>query len=265
MKSKIVLFSILLFLTSTGAFAQPQCNSPFNPFNICNSNFEWYDYFFYGEIISKEKMPYTMVNSTTTTHKVVVKVKKSFKGELPEKVTLYLGSRSFCQYPTENSKYLFYANNSELDGRKVYFSEWLSRPMTDYSAEAVNEVFANIHSILRNEKRDYVEGGVYEFFSERKKISMKKEDADRKQPSISYSEPVANILIEAMSESDGKVYQTRSNADGTFRIDRIPMGTYKIKLYLPPDKVQVEPFRYGVSNNLCSRKWVIPVASKPSK
>ncbi len=265
MKVKILIFSIIFFLFTIEASAQPGCHESFSPFNVCQSNFEWYDHFFYGEVVSFEGLKDISVNSTYTPWMVIVEVKKSFKGEVARKVKLYLSANLICAIPKKGEKYLFYAVGSELDGEKVYFSEKLSRPMTDYSKKAIKEVFADIRSILRNEKRDYVEGGIYNFYAERKEKVLKSEDFDRQQLFVSYTEPIANVLIEAINETDGKIYRTQSKADGTYRIDRIPNGRYQVKLHLPPDKERQTSQIYEANDNKCSRRWMFSVVSKASK
>lgn len=265
MKSKIVLFSMILFLTATGTFAQPGCSEPFNPFYICWSNFERYDHFFYGEVISIESLYNVSVNSTYTPRKAEIKVKESFKGKLPEKITLYLSGDLICSMPSKGNRYLFYAVNSELDGQKVYFSERVSRSMTDYSPEAVKEVFANIRSIFSNKKKGYIEGTIFENLLETREVTIKTEDADRLSRDFRRSKPATDVLIELISESDGKVYQTKSIGNGSFRIDSVPNGFYKFNLYLPPYKETEFSQRYEASDTFCSRTLYLHVTPKRSK
>jgi hypothetical protein len=266
MKIHIIFLFIFLFAGSvTFISAQPECNEAFNPFYICQSNFERSDYFFYGEIVSMERLKDdTVVNSTSAYYKMNVKVKKSFKGNLPKEISLYVGYLFTCHNLAVKNKYLFQVVNANTNNQKVYFAQNISRPMTDYSAKAVNDVFANIESVLSNQKRDFVEGAVFEWLLKIRKVSIKNEDADRLSVDLQNRQPLTDILIEAVSEKDGKVYQAKSKADGTFRIDNIPNGIYKIKLHLPPDKQQ-QIFSLGTDGSPCSRKWYIMVMPQASK
>lgn len=256
---KIFLFFFLLAVNLTSVSAQPRCREPFNPFYICLSIFEHSEYLFYGEIISIERLK---DNSSGAYYKATVKVKKSFKGNLPKEITLYFGHGFDCQDNlAAGNTYLFLASNGTLNEQKIYFTQSISRPMIDYSAKAIKEVFSDIESVLSNKKKDFVEGAVFQWLLKVRKVLLKSEDADRLSVDLENRQPLADILIEAISEKDGKVYQARSKADGTFRIDNIPNGRYKIKLYLPFGKQQGEPFIYGLDNSSCCRKWYIPVMS----
>jgi hypothetical protein len=277
MKSKIVLFLGVLLLTVIGIKAQPRCREPFNPFYICFSNFQHSDYLFYGEVVSSERLEDA---SSGIYDKSVVKVEKNFKGNLPKEITLYFGHGFTCGIRRTNNNFrdsqsgngaqkagnksskntfLFLVGASTLNGQKIYFAHQLSRPMSDYSEEAIKEVFTDIESVMSNQKKDFVEGSVFEQLLKVRQVSLNDQDFDRLSVNSESNQPLANILIEATSKKDGKVYRARSKADGTFRIDNIPNGIYKIKLHLPPGKQQSEPFTYGVDKSSCSRKWYIPV------
>jgi hypothetical protein len=266
MKSKIVLFLVVLFSTVVGIAAQPGCRDMFNPFYICQSNFEHYEYLFYGESVSTEDLKHT---SPSARWKSVVKVRKNFKGDLPKEITLYYRD-DFCstRAPKNNSNannkspnptFLYVVSTRTLNGQKVYFVHEKSRPMTDYSAQAIKEVFKDIESVLSNQKKDFVQGVVYEPLLKVREVSLKSEDFDRLSLNSKSHLPLANIFIEVISEKDGKLYQARSKADGSFRIDNIPNGNYKVKLDLPAGMQQGEPFTKRVSDSPCSRKWGIPV------
>jgi len=264
MKLKFVFFSTVFFLLVNGVFSQPQCNKPFNPFYICQSNFERYEYLFYGEVVSIEPLVNVSVNNTYPPLKAIVEVKNSFKGKLPQKITLYLSANLICSIPSKGNRYLFSAIKSELDDQKVYFSERMSRPMTGYSKKAVKDVSSNICSILENKKKDYVEGTIFESLLQTREVTIKAERADRLSRDFKYRKPIADIKIKAISESDGKMYQTKSKADGKFRIDRIPNGVYKVNLYSPFGKKQVRSFRYRIDDTFCSRIWLVPFKPEPS-
>lgn len=278
MKSKIVLSLGIVLLTIIVVKAQPRCREMFNPFYICLSNFQYSEYLFYGEIVSTEELKDA---SSGAYLKAIVKVEKNFKGNLPKEITLYFGHRVCSNTAPKNNRafqgsrsdsvarnannnppkntFLFLVSTGTLNGQKIYFVQDQSRPMSDYSEKAVKEVFRNIESELNNQKKDFVEGAVFEWLLKIREVSLKSEDADRLSVDLESRLPLANILIEATSEKDGKVYRATSNADGTFRIDNIPNGRYKIKLHLPPGKQQGEPFSYGIDDSACSRKWYIPV------
>jgi hypothetical protein len=262
MKSKTGFLLIFLLLTATGTNAQPGFNEPFNPFYVCHANFENSKYFFYGEILAMENLKDVNVNSMMTPAKAVVKVERSFKGQLPAEITLYLGYRAGAQNLSASNKYLFKAVDGKLDEQKVYFTEVVSRPMTDYSAQAVEEVFDGIEEALGHKNDNFVEGAVFARLLSVREVSLKAEDADRLARDIRISQPLADILLEAQSTTDGKTYRARTDEDGKFRIENIPPGSYKIKLDLPADKEQVEPFTYATDGSPCSRKWYIHVMPK---
>ena len=177
---------------------------------------------------------------------------------MPENITLYLSANLVCSLPSKGNKCLFYALDSELNGEKVYFSDQMSRPMTDYSAKAVKEVFAEINLALNNKKKESVQGILFEALSTTRESVAKAEDYDRLSRDFRSYKPLSGVLIEVTSESDKTVYQTKSKADGTFDIDRIPNGIYKVKLNLPPHhQSQTATFRFEAGNTYCSRNWVI--------
>ena len=266
MKFKSAPLLILLFLTFTGVDAQPGFNEPFNPFYVCHANPERSKYFFYGEIVAVENLKNNLnVNSKMTLYKATVRVEKAFKEKLPSEISLYIGYRASAQYFSAGNKYLFQAVDGKLGKEKVYFTEVISRPLTDYSAKAVEDVFAGIETVIANKNNSFIEGLVYERLLQVKEISLKKEEADRLARDAGNSQPLADILVEATSLRDEKIYQARSDEEGRFRIDDIPPGLYKIKLYLPAEKEQVEPFTYGIDSSPCSRKWEIPVMPKDLK
>jgi hypothetical protein len=267
MKSKIILFSLIFFLTTFGIEAQPSCNNGFNPFYVCQSGFEHSDFFFYGEVVSIERLENTFLTYSSAYLKVVVKVKKSFKGDLSKKIVLYLGVGLVCNPPVVKNTYLFQATNDTLKDSNIYFSEKISTPMTDYSLKALKEAFTGIDSALnnKNKKEDFVEGAIFEHLLRSRKVAMKKEDADRLSRDLREYLPLANLLLEAIGEKDGKVYQTKSKSDGTFRFDGLPDGLYKVKIHLQSDNEQTELFIFGKDSSSCSRKWYISVPQKNAK
>lgn len=282
MKSKMVLFLSVLLLTAIGIEAQPRCREMFNPFYICLSNYQNSEYFFYGEIISTEELKDT---SSGAYLKAVVKIEKNFRGNLPKEITLYFGQRVCSNTAPKNTRafqglrsdgiaanannnppkntFLFLVGSSTLNGQRIYVVQDQSRPMRDYSEKAVEEVFKSVESALGNQKKDFVEGTVFERLLKIREVSLKSEDADRLSVDLKSRLPLPNILIEATSEKDGRVYRATSKTDGTFRIDNIPKGIYKIKLNLPPDKEQ-QTLSRGIDDSSCSRRWNIMVMPKTS-
>jgi hypothetical protein len=266
MKFSFSLLLILFLGAAGGLRAQPQFIEPFNPFYICHSNFEQHDYFFYGEIISVENLENVSVKLssrlTGALFKAVVKVNRSFKGKLPSKITLYIGYNASGQRILAKNSYLFQAEEGKLAEQQAYFTEVISRPMTDYSNKAVKEVFTGIDSILGIKTDNFVEGLVYERLLKVRDVTIKREDADRLVRDFQNSKPLANILVEVTGEGDGNFYKVTSDRNGRFRIENIIPGLYKIKLYLPADKEQTEPLIYSVGSTPCSRKWFVPVMPK---
>lgn len=262
MKLKINLLLIFLFLTTNGASAQPRYKQPFNPFFACRVDFESAKYFFYGEIVSVESLEGVNVDKRMTQYKALVRIEKSLKGAMLPEITLYFDHAASGQRYSPGDKYLFHANDGLLDKQKVYLTEIVSRPMTDYSPAAIAEVLANIEAVRGVKTDDSIEGLIYEALLRVRDVSIKKEDADRLVYDFQNSKPLADILLEATSEADGKVYRARSDADGRFKIDGVAAGAYKIKLYLPEDKEQTEPFIYSAGDMPCSRKWNFRVMPK---
>lgn len=271
MKFKITLLSIVLFLMPVGALAQPKYKQPFNPFYICQASTQWHKYLFYGEIVAIENLSDVNVNSKMVVRKATIRIEKSFKEKLPPEITLYIGINGMNRVYSVGDKYLFQAADGKMNDadektskQKIYFTETVSRPMTDYSAKAVKEVIDEIEAALGDKNVDFVEGAIFEYFSRGREVSLKPEDADRLAIDIRTSEPFEDILVEATGEKDGKIYQSRTDREGRFRIDNIPPGNYKIKLYLPADKEQGELSTYSAGGTLCSRKWYFPVRAKTS-
>lgn len=132
--------------------------------------------------------------------------------------------------------------------------------MTDYSAKAVKEIFAEINSALNNKNKESVDGVLFETLLTTREFTAKAEDQDRLSRDFQNDKPLADVLIEVISESDKTVYQIKSKADGTFKIDRVPNGIYKVKLTLPSHhQTRTATFRFEAGNTYCSRNWVISV------
>jgi hypothetical protein len=119
--------------------------------------------------------------------------------------------------------------------------------------------------LVRNEKKDYVDGVIFENLLKTRDVTIKAEDADRISRDFRNFKPAIDALIELISESDGKVYRTKSKADGTFRIDGVPNGRYKFNLYLQPYKEKEISRIYEAGDSFCSRTIYFHLTPKPSK
>lgn len=256
MKTQIFLFLAILFLTAMDLQAQPGCRGKFSPYNICQSDYAQADYIFYGKITSSGKIDHNIsINRRTAFYKTAVKIEKSFKGEPPPgEIEIYLDYGLICDgAPAPDSEYIFNVKKTNLDGRQAYYSEYISRPVTNYSPEALKEVFSGIQSVLDNKKENILEGIIFERLATSRQISLKNEEADRYFLNLGSFEPVADILIEAVSEQDKKVYRTKSKADGTYKIENIPPGKYKFRVYLATGEVG-ETLDIAINSLPCMRR-----------
>lgn len=255
MKSKIVLFLIVLFLTTMDSQAQPGCRGKFSPYSMCQSDYAQADYIFYGEVTSSGKIDHNIsINHRSAFYKTTVKVEKTFKGDPPNLMEIYLDYEIICDdTPALNSKHIFNVKKTNLDSKQIYYSEYISRPVTDYSPETLKEVFSEIQSVLRSKKENILEGIIFERLATSRQISLKNEEADRYVLNLGSFKPVAGVLIEAISEQDKKVYRTKSKADGAYKITNIPPGKYKFRTYFTNGEVG-ETLDIAISSLPCMRK-----------
>lgn len=255
MKSRSVLFLITLFFTAVGTLAQPDCREKFSPYNICNTDYAKADFIFFGEVITSGKIDHDFsINNKKSFAKTTVEVKKTFKGKPSNRIELYLDYDIICQgNPPVGSRQIYNVNKTVINGQTIYYSNYISRPLTDYSPQALKEVFSNIQSVLRNEKENILEGTIFERLAKSRQISLKNEEADRYFLNLGSFKTVADILIEAVSEQDKKVYRTKSKADGTYKIENIPPGKYKFRAYLTTGEVG-ETLNIAINSLPCMRR-----------
>jgi hypothetical protein len=239
MKSKIILFLIILFFTSVGTQAQPGCGGKFSPYNICNTDYAKADFIFFGEVITLGKIDHDFsINGKKAFAKTVVEVKKTFKGKPNNRIELFLDYDIICEgNPPVGSTQIYNVNKTIINGQTIYYSNYVSRPLTDYSPQALKEVFSSIQSVLNNKKANSLDGIIFERLATLSEVRLKNEEADRYFLPLGSFKPAADIIIEAISEQDKKVYRTKSKADGTYEIENIPPGKYKLLVYLNGGKV----------------------------
>lgn len=234
MKPKIVLFLIILFFTAIGIQAQPDCREKFSPYNICNTDYAKADFIFFGEVITLGKIDHDFsINNKKSFAKTTVEVKKTFKGKPNNRIELYLDYDIICQgNPPVGSRQIYNVNKIIINGQIIYYSNYISRPLTDYSPEALKEVFSGMQSVLKNKKENILEGIVQETLDKYRQVELKPEELDKYIFSPTNWKPLSGVLVEATDEQSGKTYSTKSITDGTYRIDNIPPGKYKIQAYL---------------------------------
>jgi hypothetical protein len=88
MKFKIVLLSIIFLLSIISIQAQPDCREKFSPYNICSSDYTKADFVFFGEVLPSDK---------NRPGKALVQVKKTFKGNPPNEIEIFLDIDIVCQ------------------------------------------------------------------------------------------------------------------------------------------------------------------------
>jgi hypothetical protein len=222
MKPKIVLFLITLFFTAVGTQAQPDCREKFSPYNICNSDYAKADLIFFGEVVALDKKEIG---------KTLVQVKKIFKGKTSDKIELYLDIDIMCQgIPPVGSTQIYNVSETVVNGKTRYYSKYMSRPLTDYSAESLERVFNRLKDVLNNKKENILEGVIQETLDKLVQVELKNEELDKYDFTPRSWKPLSDVLIEVTNEQTGKTYTTKSKADGTYRINNIPPGKYKIRV-----------------------------------
>ena len=234
MKLKILLFSAILFLTVIGIQAQPDCREKFSPYNICHTDYAKADIIFFGEVITSGKIDHSFsINNKKSFAKTTIEVKKSFKGKFSGRIELYLDYDIICQgNPPVGSRQIYNVNKTIINGQTVYYSNYISRPLKDYSPKALEEVFSGVQSILRNKKENILEGVVQETLDKYRKVELKPEELDKYIFSPTNWNPLSNVLVEVTNEQSGKTYSTKSKANGIYKVEKIPPGKYKIQVLL---------------------------------
>ena len=248
MKFKIVLFLSALFFAAIGTQAQPDCREKFSPYNICNTDYAKADFIFYGEVLALDK---------EAIGKASVQVKKIFKGKVDGKIELYLDIDIMCQgIPPVGSSQIYNVNRTVVNGKTRYYSKYTSRPLTDYSPQALEEVFSDVQAVLNNKKKSSLDGIVFGRLTTSRNVVLKNEEADRYYLNLGSFKPAPNILIEAVSEQDKKVYRTKSKVDGTYEIENIPPGKYKLRAYLTTGTIN-ETLEIAINGSPCTRRQYI--------
>lgn len=232
MKPKIVLFLITIFFTAVETQAQPDCREKFSPYNICNTDYAKADFIFFGEVITLGKIDHDFsINNKKSFAKTMVEVKKAFKGKPGNRIELYLDYDIICEgNPPVGSTQIYNVNRTVINGQTVYYSNYISRPLTNYSPLALKEVFSSVQSVLNNKKENILEGVIQETLDKLVQVELKNEEFDKYVFSPRNWKPLSDVLIEVANEQTGKTYTTKSKADGTYRINNIPPGRYKIRV-----------------------------------
>lgn len=262
MKSKKVLFLIILFLTFIKTQAQPSSPHIFSPFNVCELSYLPIDNIVYGEIESIERfeepiyLKYYRANKEPAKFKAVVNVLESFKGNLPHKIDIYIYYDFIVNTPAPKNRYIFKTINMLKDDAPVQFTAEISKPLTNYSKGAVKDVLNHIRSVVSGERQDFVEGYLLKTLNQTREMSIKGEKADRLIYNVNTNIPIPNIPIEFVSQKNGEVYRVNTKSDGSFRINKIQSGDYRVKLKVEGLKLQ-EPFVYSTDGTACTRKWFI--------
>lgn len=259
MKLKTVLYLAILFLMVLESQAQPGCRGKFSPYNICISDYEKSDYIFYGEIISSGKRYHDLsINRKSAYYGTTVTVKRTFKGNPPKQFEIFLDYDITCDHlPEVGSRYIFDVKQTTENGRKIYYSDSMSRPVTDYSQEALKEVFSQIYSLLKNKKENIIEGAVVESPSKLEEVNLKNEMVDRYNFGYGLYAPLPGIIVKATNLQTQKEYITKSRSDGSFRFENMPPGGYSLQALLDDGRQG----RMGLTTDgtLCKRRQYIVI------
>lgn len=262
MKLKIVLSFVILFLTAIGINAQLSSPHIFSPFNVCGVSYLPIDNIVYGEIESIERfeepiyLKYYRANKEPAKFKAVVNVLESFKGDLPRQIDIYIYYDFVANPPLPKNRYIFKTINMLKEDTPVQFTAEISKPLTDYSKKGVKDVLNHIKLVVSRERRNFAEGVLLKSLANIRNADIKGEKADRLIYNVNTNIPIPNTPIEFVNQNNGTAYRVKTKSDGSFRIDKIQPGDYRVKLEAEGLKLE-EPFVYSTDGTACTRKWLI--------
>ncbi|MFV0389209.1 MAG: carboxypeptidase-like regulatory domain-containing protein [Pyrinomonadaceae bacterium] len=264
MNFKLIISLVFILLVSIEINAQPGCGGIFNPYNYCRTNYKEADYIIFGEKMELDTtIPTATINGKCCYKKTKIEVKKILKGKLNKKVIeLYRDIDAICNAPPPvGTRQIFNVNKTIIDGQIVYYSPYISTPMTDYSDRALREVFAEVRANLRNKRKKSLEGYVSDDTTPSQEVRRKKEENDRYDFRARNFILEKNVLVEAKNKETNKVYRTRSDDDGAYRFDDLPNGEYILQAY-PDDGKVGEISNITVNDLRCSRRHNIYIYPK---
>ncbi|MEZ5308779.1 MAG: carboxypeptidase-like regulatory domain-containing protein [Pyrinomonadaceae bacterium] len=261
------LAMVVLVLSSSMVFAQPQCTGAFSPFETCNSGVEKYDHVYYAEIESIEPSKHRIVDGVGTFRKIVLNVKREFRGESKRRIVLYASSFLYCHRLEKGDLRIFYAIKVKDDGIKgegVHFSDRASVMMNSYSKQILSAAFAAVRVALTEQKPSGIEGLVIKTIEKsNKKGETCKGRHVTEEDSPSPLVVVEGVILEATSRQTGAVYRVTSDQNGHFSFDEVSDGTYDVRFkdQRTGEWIVLKEF-YVFEESRCSRTWVVQLPTK---
>jgi hypothetical protein len=229
---KATLLLIIVFFAFTSSItAQPGCSTMnFNPFD--NYFYGDVDFVIYGSAIDSEDLKDWVKFKGGNTYfsesrtKIKVEVSEQLKGQINEKqIEIYIGWD--CRGQVGGTA-IYKLKKAFIGNNPVWVADQVSYPMNDYSDKGREEILAKVKSDLATNNEHNLSGVVVEKFGDELSYTA----ADEIQRKLGYHpknfRPLTGITIEAKRESDGKIFRTNADNQGTFKFTDLAYGNYQI-------------------------------------
>jgi hypothetical protein len=213
---RLCLCSALLLLFNRGAAAQPGDDpAGFSALETCNEHYLEKEYVFVGRVISLDEIPNPHGNGGLA-WKATVAVETPLKGRTGGEVELVLVKYpSTGEWQVKARRFIFTTSRLAGGGLGGLYSAQLSTPVDDIPPGVLAKVLDEIRGVLRGAPQPRIAGTVRE-----------------QSWGLSFDpgagRPLSGIVVLAASK-DGRQFETRTDAEGYFRFDELPAGTYTLR------------------------------------
>lgn len=233
----LLLLSALLMICVRSAPAQPTCSSYFDAFKVCSNHYLQSEYVFLGRVVALQTIPSPMKGYSGEWQHAIVAVDTLIKGQVDRKVALTLDGRCFGSV-SKNSKYMFIADKymfaTELGGEEAgLISRKWSLPLDETSADRIAQLTNQIREVLRGVPEPRLFGTVTELVR-----SLNVSQVQR--------HPLPGVVV-VVEDKAGKRIVARTNDEGIYTFDRLPIGTYAVYPILSKKMDLYVSTSYGIS------------------
>lgn len=240
MKSQILLFLIVLFLSVFETQAQP-LGRPYRGFSLDNQclSFEKDDVVFAGRIVSivelsnRKGLPDVLKDIPEYNLKVKVSVGKVLNGKLSKKTIFFFTGSGGGADDLEVGEYRIFSVTDVTNMSKSFVSNGWSSFLLDNDRKENNSVFSEMETRLKEILISAISG----------KVVLRK---DNSQEALLFFgmriqnvndrdlfTPIEGITVEAIRLKDGKSFRTQTDANGDYKLFDLEAGSYKIRLIAP--------------------------------
>ena len=215
----LVLLTAMIMVLPLRGMAQPGPDPRINPLSTCNEDYLSAEYIFVGKVDAVKEISSSYVRPFWKTR---ISIETSLKGRLRGGIELTLVKPLLPPIPESEvigKRFIFTANqvtNAQVSG---LFSNAWSTSVDSVPKDVFTRVIAGIRAVLRGVPQPRIVGTVREQSLE---TGFQANDG----------RPLAGLAVVASSK-EGQKFDTKTDAQGRFQFDKLPVGMYTVVPILP--------------------------------